>query len=467
MAAAPFLKFTLLNLKLRKEALYQGSFVVSQQLDDAHLGVNELAANLAAGDDSVPRKIISHAAQLPNSDTYWREQKRELDALHVFRRAEDGDLPTDFKSLSMAELWWPELEAVLADFVERTRGAAAAAKVRGPAETNAEFDPAFKRRMLLESGHVVAAYFDARTCNYFSTVGRELYEIDDVWWRYEFAKSRGAVHAHALLSSLRRHLRRKAALRRGYEAAAGQQDFAGLSQEARVREQQAQELEEVLQGDVAESLGLASMHPAGALPLQGLPRPPTAAPHHTPSTPHHAPSHPVTPRHATSRHVTPRHATSRHVTPVLRRRVGGRRQRRAQGLGAAQSRLAEAGGRTRAVAGHTAARQSAFERRARWWHRALPPCARRSRYAPRVLGLLPARVHAHRARGGSTHQALPMALPLWLRGRHQANGQVSVCPSPDCLLTIYPTSLARSPSTHLSRSLAFTRACRLRSRKGC
>ena len=319
MAAAPFLKFTLLNLKLRKEALYQGSFVVSQQLDDAHLGVNELAANLAAGDDSVPRKIISHAAQLPNSDTYWREQKRELDALHVFRRAEDGDLPTDFKSLSMAELWWPELEAVLADFVERTRGAAAAAKVRGPAETNAEFDPAFKRRMLLESGHVVAAYFDARTCNYFSTVGRELYEIDDVWWRYEFAKSRGAVHAHALLSSLRQHLRRKAALRRGYEAAAGQQDFAGLSQEARVREQQAQELEEVLQGDVAESLGLASMHPAGALPLQGLPGPQPLR-HITP------PAHHITPRHTPSRHVTPRHATSRHVTPrhaTLRPSSGG------------------------------------------------------------------------------------------------------------------------------------------------
>ena len=63
------------------------------QLNDAHLGVDELKAKLAAGDDSVPRKLVSIAANLVNTDPYWREEKRKLDAIHHFHLLEHGDLP--------------------------------------------------------------------------------------------------------------------------------------------------------------------------------------------------------------------------------------------------------------------------------------------------------------------------------------------------------------------------------------
>jgi hypothetical protein len=32
---------------------------------------------------------------------------------------------------------------------------------------------------------------------------KEILQYDDIWWRYEFAKSRGAIHSHAVVSSTR------------------------------------------------------------------------------------------------------------------------------------------------------------------------------------------------------------------------------------------------------------------------
>ena len=87
---------------------------------------------------------------------------------------------------------------------------------RGPAGVEAaerlQSESAFKRQTLLECGHVVTNLFDARSVNYYATVAKELFQVDDVWWRYEFAKSRGAIHAHALLSSYLHSRRLRAAM---------------------------------------------------------------------------------------------------------------------------------------------------------------------------------------------------------------------------------------------------------------
>ena len=64
VAAHPFLKCQLLNIGLKKRALNQGSYLVSQQLNEALLTVDELKENLNNDDDSVPRKIISFAGSL-------------------------------------------------------------------------------------------------------------------------------------------------------------------------------------------------------------------------------------------------------------------------------------------------------------------------------------------------------------------------------------------------------------------
>ena len=34
---------------------------------------------------------------------------------------------------------------------------------------------------------------------------KEICQYDDIWWRYEFAKSRGAIHSHAIIFSKKHH----------------------------------------------------------------------------------------------------------------------------------------------------------------------------------------------------------------------------------------------------------------------
>ena len=194
----PYLKFVLLNLGLRQKALNQGSFVVSQQLNDAHLSIAELAENLNNQDESVPRKIISIAANLPNSHPYWRERKRELDDISNFRFLEFGDLPAYFDTLSCAEYHsvpFPLLQLLVKYY------AAIKNEDEDTIKEKVMCDNKFKRELVLQNLHIVTQYFDARTVNYYSTVMKELLQYSDVWWRYEFAKFRGEIHSHAVVFS--------------------------------------------------------------------------------------------------------------------------------------------------------------------------------------------------------------------------------------------------------------------------
>ena len=192
----PFLKFFLLNLGLRMKALKQGSFLVAQQLQDAHLTIPELRQNLENEDESVPRKILSVAANLPNTDPYWREKKKELDALTFFQRKEYGDLPAYFDTNSCAEFHWkPLLELLIKYYVNCTN------EDENEVRNKLTTDFKFRRELILNNLHIVTSYFDVRTINYFSTVVKQLFQYNDVWWRYEFAKSRGEIHSHSIICS--------------------------------------------------------------------------------------------------------------------------------------------------------------------------------------------------------------------------------------------------------------------------
>ena len=78
-------------------------------------------------------------------------------------------------------------------------------------------DSTFKRQLILSNLHIVSSYFDARTINYFATVNRELFAYDDCWWRYEFAKSRGEIHSHSVILSIKHAQKIEAAMQHSTE----------------------------------------------------------------------------------------------------------------------------------------------------------------------------------------------------------------------------------------------------------
>lgn len=191
-----FLKFHLLNIGLRKKASDQGSFCVNQQVNEKQLTRDELVQRLQVKDDSIPRKFISMSSNIVNTDPYWKERKHELDSLCFFKLKEHSVFPSYFDTSSCSEHHCVSLHDVLIKYISKTTGSNMEnLKEKFLSDTN------FCHQVILQNQHIVTSYFNARHLNYKDTVLKNLFQYEDDWSRYEIAKSRGAIHSHALYVS--------------------------------------------------------------------------------------------------------------------------------------------------------------------------------------------------------------------------------------------------------------------------
>ena len=181
---------------MRRQALSQGSFVVSQQLNDAHLTIQQLQQNLNNNDDSVPRKIISMAKNFANTDPYWKAKKKELDALTLFHRKEYGDMIAYFDTNSCAEFHWSPLHELLIKYHSHI-----SKETIEDVKHKFATDTSFRYKLIMRNNHIVTHYFDTRLLNYMCSVGVELFDFYDYWFRYEFAAGRGMIHSHGVIFS--------------------------------------------------------------------------------------------------------------------------------------------------------------------------------------------------------------------------------------------------------------------------
>jgi len=136
------------------------------------------------------------SANLANTDPYWQKRKRELDAFTFFRRHIKGDLPCYFHTNSMAELHWLPLKQFLSNYLTEIAGGEASIWLQKLNE-----DKHFLRKTVLENLHIVTLYFEARSINYYNTVCKNIFQANDYWFRFEFAKARGQIHSHGIIFS--------------------------------------------------------------------------------------------------------------------------------------------------------------------------------------------------------------------------------------------------------------------------
>ena len=73
-------------------------------------------------DDTLPRQITRMGSNLINTDPYWAERKRELEAFLYYRKHVVDDLPTYFHTNSMAELHWSPLALLLSKYLQLVHG---------------------------------------------------------------------------------------------------------------------------------------------------------------------------------------------------------------------------------------------------------------------------------------------------------------------------------------------------------
>jgi hypothetical protein len=177
------------------------------------------AEAVQGGDVTVANRIISVGATLPNSPMFWMERAREVRAFEEMRQQSlEGDLAAYFVTGSLPENHLIAMRRLLTLQIEETQGCGAAAEfVRSPA---------VRRAAIMGNLHLIAAYFDVRTVNYYNSVLRAMLDLDDAWWREEGAEGRGMFHWHMIAHSLAHRRKVNEALRAGEARAQANADAA-------------------------------------------------------------------------------------------------------------------------------------------------------------------------------------------------------------------------------------------------
>jgi hypothetical protein len=124
---------------------------------------------------------------------------------HLQRRLfYNNELPVIFFIGSCAEYHWPEIHRVLLNALEHAGNVAQANAIRPLAEGRAATNKGLVHTTLNENLVIQNEVFLLRTNAWFKIVMGEGLGFEEHWRRYEFAKSRGAIHFHALAWSQER-----------------------------------------------------------------------------------------------------------------------------------------------------------------------------------------------------------------------------------------------------------------------
>ena len=199
VAKHPTLRFVLLNILRRSQAMGQARHSLKTGADSRSMSVAELQAQIERGDLSLFHKIQTHVAGVKGTPEYWSKQRAAASSFVRELYYNEQNTAYAFHTGSCAEYHTRSLHRLL----QRV----CTLEARSPAEKRAaeillgDSPEATKalHAALNTHAHIVTTWFTMRTELWFNIVLREGLGITDYWVRYEFAKSRGAIHFHALV----------------------------------------------------------------------------------------------------------------------------------------------------------------------------------------------------------------------------------------------------------------------------
>ena len=148
------------------------------------------------------RKIATWGKNLTGTSPYWWGRREEVAAAVQHKLFHENELPIAFHSGSMAEYHWQDLHQILHEaLLGRGADGETIAAIKRLAEGNVEADgrSGVVHKVLLQNSVLINQVFVLRTKAWFGEVLGKAIGIEDYWYRFEFAKSRGAIHFHAIL----------------------------------------------------------------------------------------------------------------------------------------------------------------------------------------------------------------------------------------------------------------------------
>ena len=187
-AADSMWPFFTLNYAQRHRNQSTGCWFVKDFASETPPTINDLKREIEAGNTKFIDKMVYYSKHVKGSDAYWRFKKAELYSWIDYHVDKGHGAPNLFITLSCAEYFWPDLKRLLEERIYVAEG------------TNVDLDEnktAYNKAVNTYS-IVIQEYFQLRTKDFLDYVCSKAFNIKHYWCRFEFAKSRGQIHAHLL-----------------------------------------------------------------------------------------------------------------------------------------------------------------------------------------------------------------------------------------------------------------------------
>jgi len=173
---------------LKEKNQSSGSFFVNKWYNEGEKSLEEIQKELQNGNTSWLDRITYFTQKVRGSPQYWRTRRAEVYTWINHHVNIGNGAPNFFITLSCAEYQWEDIKRLIRDRFQ-----------------TANLEPPDLDRSLVEIINdytlIVQEYFQKRVDIWLKTVGRNVFKIRHYWLRYEFAPSRGQIHAHILAIS--------------------------------------------------------------------------------------------------------------------------------------------------------------------------------------------------------------------------------------------------------------------------
>ena len=177
--------FFALDFSTRKKNQQSGGFFIKTFFKEGPKSLNELKEEIENGNTSWIEQLSYYSQRVIGSPGYWRAKRSEVYSWINHHIEAGHGPPTFFITLSCAEYMWPDIKRLLKNRFE--------VGGMGDIDLNKSFVQTVNEYTL-----VVQEYFQERVRIWLETIGAKVFHIKYYWLRFEFAPSRGQIHAHML-----------------------------------------------------------------------------------------------------------------------------------------------------------------------------------------------------------------------------------------------------------------------------
>ncbi|XP_059064746.1 uncharacterized protein LOC131856825 [Cryptomeria japonica] len=174
----PRFRYFMMNMIMRHRAQNSSAAFAKRNLQDMPITINELRQHM----ENIPQsnladRLIRFGTTLRGTRSYWAKCRAKLtDMLHQI------DTPTIFFTLSAADMYWPDLHALML----------------GTSPNTSREAQNWRKKNVIDYPHIVAHYMHLRHTIFRKEILEKGMNIKDYWCRYEW-QHRGSPHVHRFL----------------------------------------------------------------------------------------------------------------------------------------------------------------------------------------------------------------------------------------------------------------------------